>query len=130
MEPGNDYQFWLKSLLFGAGIIFLMVVFPLAVFADTGTPSDASRETGQVYEDAYQEAYEEAYGVFMEDMYQMYADTGAEGIISEDLYLTISECRDFLESCASLLVFCNMLLAVLVGCVCASILSHYLRVFK
>ena len=127
MDPGNNYEFWLKSLLFGAGVIFLMVVFPLAVFADTGTPSDASREIDQVYEDAYQEAYKEAYDVFMEDMYQMYADTGAEGIISEDLYLIISGCRDFLESCMYLLMVNCALLAILIGCVCCSIFSRFFR---
>lgn len=98
---------------------------PSTVFAEVGTPSDAE-VSDRAYRDAYEDAYDDAYDMFMDDMYSMYADWGEEAVTA-DFCLMVSECRDFLESCMYLSVVGVVLLAILVGCLCASIFSHFLR---
>lgn len=122
-----DYHFFLKGLFFAACVVVLMTLFrPSMVFAEVGTPSDAE-VSDRAYQDAYQDAYEDAYDMFMDDMYSMYADLGEEEAVLADLGMVLSECRDFLESCMYLSIVGVVLLAVLIGCLCSSIFSHFLR---
>ena len=126
-----DYCFFLKGLFFAACMVFLITLFrPSVVFAEVGTPSDASaseKAYQDAYRDAWQEAYGDAYEMLIDDMYSDYADMGAEEAVLADLGLTLSECRDFMEACMYLSVVGVVLLAILVGCLCASIFSHFLR---
>ncbi len=117
-----DYQFLLKGLFFVACIVFLMNISPAVAFAEIATPSEALR-----INQAYQDAYEDAYDAFMDDMYSIYADTGSEEVVTADLFRIVSECRDFLESCVYLLVVDTVLLSILIGCLCCSIFSKFLR---
>ena len=101
-----DYQFLLKGLFFVACIVFLMNISPAVAFAEIATPSEALR---------------------INQAYSIYADTGSEEVVTADLFRIVSECRDFLESCVYLLVVDTVLLSILIGCLCCSIFSKFLR---
>lgn len=55
------------------------------------------------------------------------SDIQTEDASSSELYTVVLECRDFLESCMYLLVVDAVLLSILIGCLCCSIFSRFLR---
>ena len=62
-----------------------------------------------------------------QDSPEGFSNMGTEDISSSELYIAVSECRDFLESCMYLLSVDTALLSILIGCLCCSIFSKFLR---
>lgn len=58
---------------------------------------------------------------------EAFSDMGTEDISSPELYVAVLECRGFLESCMYLLSVDTALFSILIGCLCCSIFSKFLR---
>lgn len=65
-----------------------------------------------------------------QDSPEGFSNMETEDISSSELYIAVLECRDFLESCMYLLVVDTVLLSLLLGCLCCSIFSRFLRWWK